>query len=185
MRISSLLAFTLSASSILGVTAHSIQAIQAPDGTVSFEKPPRLLAANTTYKAVNAWGAKYYFTLTLPENAGKPLKQVTIRQVEGGKDIDFQDEVLAFEGVPRNKEKELAVEAVTQDEEAETVSIILESPVSPGKTFTLGLQPGRNPKTPGVYLFRVTAFPAGENPYSLDLGVGRLHFYRNGISLLY
>lgn len=63
MRISSLLAFTLSASSILGVTAHSIQAIQAPDGTVSFEKPPRLLAANTTYKAVNAWGAKYYFTL--------------------------------------------------------------------------------------------------------------------------
>ncbi len=49
-------------------------AIQLQDGTVYFASPPRLVGAATTYNEVYVWGATYYFTLTLPENAGMPLK---------------------------------------------------------------------------------------------------------------
>jgi hypothetical protein len=50
------------------------------DGTVYFNSPPRLVAATTTLKEVNRWGVTYYFTLSVPENAGEPLQSVRITQ---------------------------------------------------------------------------------------------------------
>ena len=63
--------------------AENVQAIQLADGTVSFEKSPRLIGAITTFKASRVWGAKYYFTLNVPEAAGEPLQKVTISQRQG------------------------------------------------------------------------------------------------------
>ncbi|MBD2743372.1 DUF2808 domain-containing protein [Coleofasciculus sp. FACHB-1120] len=164
--------------SICGVLSPSSRAIQLADGTVSFEKPPRLIDATATFDRINVWGATYYFTVSLPENAGEPLGRVTIAQSEGLDKIRFKlDDSEAFEGKPRKKGEKLTLGSVTRDSKTGTVSVTFDPPVPPGKTITIGLEPVRNPFSSGVYLFRINAFPAGEKAYGLDLGVGRLHFY--------
>lgn len=179
MRVSALFGATLAAVvGIWGVAIPSIQAIQLPDGRVAFEKPPRLLEATTTYKEVNVWGATYYFTLSLPENAGEPLGRVTIRQRQGFDDIRFKlKNSEAFEGTPEDDGEKLTLKEVTQDRDGRTISVTFDPPVQPGKTVTIALRPVRNPFTGGAYIFGVTAFPAGEKAYGLELGVGRLQFY--------
>lgn len=185
MRVSTLLAITLNLAGILAIATPPTQAIQTADGTVSFEKPPRLVNVITTYNSANVWGATYYFTLTLPENAGETLQQVTISQRQGVEDIRFRlEDTVAFEGTPNRKGEGLTLQAVTRNDETDVISVIFDPPVPPGKTFTVGLKPRRNPSFGGVYLFGVTAFPAGEKPYGLYLGVGRLHFYRHGCRFL-
>ncbi|MCA1994203.1 MAG: DUF2808 domain-containing protein [Coleofasciculus sp. S288] len=183
MRVSTILKATLALTlSLGGVAIPSSPAVQLADGTVSFEKSPRLINATSTYKETNVWGATYYFTLELPEDAGEPLQRVTINQRQGVEDIDFRlEDSRAFEGTPRNKGERLTLNEVTEDEQTKAISVTFEAPVMPGKTVTIGLRPVRNPWTGGVYLFGVTAFPAGEKPYGLYLGVGRLHFYDNDI----
>ena len=54
-------------------------------------------------------------------------------------------------------------------------TIAFDPPVSPGTTVTVALRAKRNPSG-GVYLFGVTAFPAGERSWGQFLGYGRLHF---------
>lgn len=164
--------------SILGVAVPSSQAIQLADGTVAFEKPPRLVDAETTYNGTSTIGARYYFTLSVPENAGEPLGRVTISQRQGFENIDFElEDTRAFEGKPRRKGEKLAIANVTKDDKTKTISVTFDPPVAPGKTLTVELRPYRNPWTGGVYIFGVTAFPAGEKAYGLYLGVGRLQFY--------
>jgi len=158
----------------------SIQAVKLPDGRVAFEKSPRLTNVITTFNSTSVWGAKYYFTLELPENAGEPLSKVIIQQREGVEAIRFQlEKTLAFEGNHTDKGENLTVKNVTQDEETGEISVIFDQEISPGTTFTVGLKPVKNPDYSGVYLFGVTAFPQGEKPEGLYLGVGRLHFYRS------
>ncbi len=182
MRISTVFGTTLAlAVTVGGIAAPSIQAVQLADGTVSFEKSPRLIEATTTFKETDVWGATYYFTLEVPEDAGEPLGQVTINQRQGFEDIDFDlDDSRAFEGTRWNKGERLTLKEVTEDKETKTISATFDPPVMPGKTVTIGLRSVRNPGTGGVYLFGVTAFPVGEKPYGLYLGVGRLHFYDDG-----
>jgi hypothetical protein len=181
MRVATLFGTTLAlAASIWGITAPLTQAVQSPDGTVSFEKSPRLIGATTTYNQTDVWGATYYFTLELPADAGEPLQQITINQRQGFDQIRFDlEDSRAFEGTRRNKGERLNLTEVTKDAETGAISVTLDPPVAPGTTVTIGLRPVRNPWTGGVYLFGVTAFPAGDKPYGLYLGVGRLHFYDN------
>lgn len=159
--------------------AASTQAVQFPDGTVSFEQAPRLVEATTTIKAVGAWGAKYYFTIELPEEAGEPLQRVTFNLRQGADEIRFRaDDTFAFIGTP-NGDRETLPQVASLDED-ESISVVFEPPIAPGTVFTVGLRPRRNPDLDGVYLFGVTAFPTGEKPYGLYLGPGRLQFYRGG-----
>lgn len=180
MRVSTIFGTTLAAlASFWGVTPQT-QAVQLADGTVSFEKPPNLINVTTTYNETDVWGATYYFTLKLPENAGEPLGRVTINQRQGLDDIRFKlEDSRAFEGTPRKKGEKLTLKEVTKNVETNTISVTFDPPVMPGKTVTIGLSPVRNPWSSGVYIFGVTAFPAGEKPYGLYLGVGRLQFYDN------
>lgn len=153
-------------------------AIQLQDGTVYFAKPPRLVKAVTTRSETNVWSATYYFTLSLSPDAGVPLERVTITKTEGAGDIRYSpEETIAFEGTHRDKGQQLTVGEVAIDKETRSVLVTLNPPVPPGKTVTIGLRPVRNPKNGGIYLFGVTAFPAGEKPYGHFLGYGRLHFY--------
>jgi hypothetical protein len=181
MRVTTVFGITLAASaSIWGLATPLTQAIQLADGIVSFEKPPNLISATTTYNTTYMWGATYYFTLELPANAGEPLQRVTIGQRQGVDDIRFDlEDTRAFEGTPRNKGEKLTLKAVTQDDQTKAISVTFDPPIQPGKTFTIGLRPIRNPSSGGAYIFGVTAFPAGEKPYGLYLGVGRLQFYDN------
>ena len=168
---------TLGLSLAILLTASSTLAVQFPDGTVSFEQSPRLVEAKTTFNNVGAWGAKYYFTIELPSDAGEPLQKVTLNLRQGADDIRFRiDDTFAFIGTP-DGDREKIPQTATIDED-DTISVVFEQPISPGTTVTVGLRPRRNPDLSGVYLFGVTAFPAGEKPYGLYLGPGRLQFYR-------
>ncbi|MGB3512265.1 MAG: DUF2808 domain-containing protein [Microcoleaceae cyanobacterium] len=153
-------------------------AIQLRDGTVYFAQPPRLVKAVTTRSETYVWNAKYYFTLSLSPDAGVPLKRVTITKSEGGGNIRYNpDKTIAFEGTHRDQGQQLTVEKVAIADETNTVSVTFNPPVPPGKTVTIGLRPVRTPKYGGIYLFGVTAFPAGEKSHGHFLGYGRLHFY--------
>lgn len=144
-----------------------------------FRQSPSLLNATTTFSSVRAWGATYYFTIQLPQDAGNSLGKIAIAQREAPDDISFYlDRTVAFEGTHRRKGETINIKSVTQDEETGAIVVDFASPIPAGTTVTIGLKPKRNPDYSGTYLFGVTAVPAGENPYSLYLGVGRLTFYR-------
>jgi hypothetical protein len=156
------------------------QAVQLRDGTVYFVQPPSLVDAITTYNSVYAVGATYYFTISLPENAGEPLQSLTINQHNRVEDIRFElKDSVAFEGKPANRKQKIALKDVVRDRKTGAITLIFDQPVSPGKTITIGLKPWQNPRSGGAYLFGVTAFPAGEKSYGQFLGFGRLHFYNS------
>lgn len=182
MRVSTIFAATLAAlASLWGVAAPSPEAMQLARATVSFKKPINFIGATTTYNETHVWGARYYFTLSVPENAGEALGRVTINQRQGFEDIRFQvEDTRAFEGKPRSKGDKLTLKEVKKDPQSPTISVTFDPPVKPGTTVTIELRPIRNPSVGGVYIFGVTAFPAVENPYGLYLGVGRLQFYEGG-----
>lgn len=161
-----------------GVIPQLTQAAQLRDGTISFVQPPRLVAATTSYKDVNVWNATYYFTIAIPEQAGEPLQKVTINQREGVDNIRFDlEDTRAFVGTRRERGDNIPLGEVTRDKETRTITVVFNPPVTPGKIITIGLRPVHNPRTSGVYLFGVRAFPPGEKTASQFLGYGRLQFY--------
>ena len=160
-----------------GLTIRDLRAVQLADGTVAFAKPPQLLDAITTFRAVRARGSKYYFTLSLPETADEPLQKITVNLRQGADKIDYRlDKTIAAVGKARNRTEEIAVESTTYDVETETVTITFARPIAPGTTFTVGLRPKQNPDFGGTYLFGITAFPAGEKSRGIYLGAARLQF---------
>ena len=161
-----------------GAMSLPSSAVQFPDGTVTFDSSPRIVNVTSTFKAIRIYGAKYYFTIELPPNVGESLQQINIEQRQGEENIGFTlDETMAFMGGPNNKGEEINIGSVIHDPEKNVISIIFSSPIPPGNTFTVGLKPRRNPQFAGTYLFGITAFPTGEKPRGLYLGVGRLQFY--------
>jgi Protein of unknown function (DUF2808) len=168
------------------IVTHQGLTVSLGDGTVYFVAPPRLMGATATFNATNAWGATYYFTLSLPENADEPLQRVTIKQQEGGDDIRYDLEATrAFIGTRRDRKERINLGAVTQNQETQTISVTFDPPVPPGNTVTLALYPKQNPTVSGVYLLGVTAFPPGEKVHGQFLGFGRLHFYRHRGTFLF
>ncbi|MBG1267457.1 DUF2808 domain-containing protein [Nostoc sp. WHI] len=181
MRVATLFGITLSlAIGIGGVAIPVTQAVQLRDGTVYFVQPPKLVSATTTYENVNVWGAIYYFTINVPENAGESLQKVTITQKEGAENIRYDlNDTRAFVGTRDRQEFRLTLGAVTSDRKTQTVTVNFEPPLTPGQTVTIALRPLSNPSISGVYLLGVTAFPVGEKSHGQFLGFGRLQFYSN------
>lgn len=106
-----------------------------------------------------------------------------IQQREGSETIRFTlEKTLAFQGNPDDRGDAIPVEKAVIDPENQEISIHLATPTPPGKTVTIGLKAIQNPDFGGVYLFGVTAFPAGEKARGLYLGVGRFQIYQNGAS---
>lgn len=179
MRVAAVLGISLAISAASwGVAGQLAPAIQLADGTVFFAQPPRLVEATTTQKSTYVWGATYYFTLSLPENAGEPLQQVTVSQTEGTDTLRFDlEDTRSFEGTRWEKGTKLGLGQVTKDPRTGSISVKFDPPLPPGKTVTIGLRPHQNPRYSGIYLFGVTAFPAGQKAHGQFLGYGRLHFY--------
>ncbi len=156
--------------------------VQLSDGTVYFDHPPRLDDVATTRDRAGIVGATYYFTLELPADAGEPLQQIEIQQ-QGGDTVrqrvafDPADS-FAFLGTRGDRTQALTFGNASFDDDTRRLTLTFDPPVSPGTTLTIGIEPDRNPLSEGVYLFGVTAFPAGEASYGQFLGYGRLHFYR-------
>ncbi|MEM8777644.1 MAG: DUF2808 domain-containing protein [Cyanobacteria bacterium P01_G01_bin.49] len=163
------------------LSTASVFALEVGDGLTLFNKSPRLVDTVTTLSRIRVDGAEYYFTLELPENVGEPLQKLIIQQNRGEDKIYFAlDETYAFEGKPINRGNALSIARVKRNLDNNKISIIFEPPIPPGKTFTVGFKPKKNPDISGVYYFGVTAYPFGQNPQGLYLGPGRLQFYQQG-----
>jgi hypothetical protein len=180
-RISSWSAATLITLLGVGAGSHQIaQAVRLSDGKVYFVQPPSLVGASATQIQTTVSGSIYYFTLTVPANAGEPLGQVAIAERDSGtavRDISYRlDRTQAFSGSRHDRGSELPVKQTTFDPQTQTTTVVFDPPVSPGTTVTIALRPHRNPIMDGWYLFGVTAYPAGDNPYGQFLGYGRIQF---------
>lgn len=181
MRIATTLVATLAGTACALGLLGSAQAVSLADGTVYFTAPPRLVGAITTQKSTYVWGATYYFTLRIPENAGEPLQRITIVQRESPDTLRFYaDQTRASEGERYDSSLPIPLGTVIADKETRTISIPFNPPIAPGKTITVGIRPLQNPDSGGVYLFGVTAFPPGDKAYGQFLGFGRLSFYEPG-----
>jgi Protein of unknown function (DUF2808) len=156
------------------------QAVQLQDGKVYFVQPPSLVSAATTERRASSSGASYYFTLNVPADAGEPLQQVEIAQRDGSiqaRLVQFDaEDSRAFVGTRRDRGDDLSLGETTFNRDTQTLSVVFDPPVPPGTTVTLKLQPKRNPRRDGIYLFGVTAYPAGADAHGQFLGYGRLQF---------
>lgn len=168
------LAATLTCCSVVQYSANSIE---LADGTTYFANVPRLENARTTFNTARFFGATYYFTLRIPNDAGEPLQRLMFNQQEGVDRVRFNLQRTRAYADP-NRKQPIEIAKVMADQQG-SISIYFDPPVLPGETVMVGLRPYRNPRTSGVYLFGVTAFPQGEQAHGQFLGYGRLHFYDN------
>lgn len=168
---------------ILGMSAIApsslAQNVQFPANSTFFTgQPPNLVNAATPTSTINWPDAPYYFTFSLPENSVESLGKITIQQQENAETIQFNlSHTKAFRGTQDSQGQSLTFK-VTQDPKTQAIAIVFDPPVSPGTTFSIRLEAVQNPSQSGIYLFNLMAFPAGENPTGLDLGVGRFQFYQ-------
>jgi len=145
---------------------------------VAFRKAPRLLDIYTTFSNISMRNATYYFDVTIPSDAGAPLQKVAIELRQGQEDIYYKlEKTVAYLGTHNRKGEEIALSTVSIDESTGIITVEFANPLPPNSTFTIGLKPKRNPDYDGVYVFGVTVFPQGENPYGLYLGSRNLNFY--------
>lgn len=151
---------------------------ELPNGQSIFDRSPQLIRSAANFEAPGVPRPTYQFTIRVPENAGEPLKAVTISQPENAEKIDFKvNQSMAFIGDSFAGGPALSLASVggEQPSKSNEVTIVFDRPVAPGKTVTVALTAKRNPLPGGIYLFGVTAFPPGENSPGLFLGYGRLH----------
>lgn len=152
------------------------RSVQLDNGTVYFNEPPRLVKVETTDNTVNTQDATYFFNVNIPNTAGETLKQINIAQKKGEVNIQFNlKNIVAFQD--SNRKQRLSLEQVSFDKKTQTISIIFASPVNPGSSVTIGIQPLQNPSESGTYLFGIEAFPQGNKVHGQFLGFGRLEFF--------
>ena len=150
-------------------------------GASFFRNPPWTVDLISYY--MNVWDSQpeYYFTVELPADAGAPLGQLTIQQTRGS-DWQFPfyvEPTSAFLGRPRAEGRKLPL-SVQFDQDSRRFQIRFDPPVPPGSTVTTVLKPWNNPDQADVYLFKVTAWPAGPDPIPAALGYGTLRIYATG-----
>ena len=149
------------------------------EGQTFFSHPPRLVQAVTSDVGIDT-PSTYEFTLTLPENAGQPLKAVTIAQAPNLETVRFNiSNSQAFLGDQAVAGREIPLVSIGNEQPANSgeATVVLAQPVQPGSTVIVALSVERNPKLGGVYEFGVTAYPEGENGRGQFLGYGRINFY--------
>ncbi|MGF1499490.1 MAG: DUF2808 domain-containing protein [Elainellaceae cyanobacterium] len=181
--------FITAATGSLAIGSHAlVQAVQLANGQVYFDRPPRLVDSAVLRDNTTAPNAGYFFSLEVPLDAGEPLQSVAIAQRNGEtftREIEYElDETKAFRGLRRRQGEELPVATTTTwDDETNTALVTFNPPIPPGTDLTIRLEAERNPRRAGIYLFGITAYPAGADPYGQFLGYGRLHFYDSSDSI--
>lgn len=171
---------------VLGVALPSTLAVMPAgavrfrDGRTFFNNPPRLIRSAASFKGNDIPGNTYQFTLRVPEDAGEPLEAVKIQQRPNVDTVRFNPgQTRAFRGDSFAGGPGLSLANIGGPEPARGEEVVVfDPPVAPGSTVTVSLK-GRSPDQGGVYLFGVTAFPAGDQGQGQSLGYGRLHFYQD------
>ncbi|MGB8700025.1 MAG: DUF2808 domain-containing protein [Thermosynechococcaceae cyanobacterium] len=165
-------------SGIMGVSlcVFPAPAVQFGDGTIHFAGVPSLGKVSATDNQAWAWSATYFFTVKMPADASEPLGQILLKQTEGLDTIDFNTK-RTYAYLNGDRRQKVALQSIQNQDD--TLTVQFDPPIAPGTTVTLGLRPYNNPRNGGVYLFGVTAYPAGEKVSSQFIGYGRLQFYEN------
>ena len=162
------------------------QAVQLANGKTYFVQPPRFEGATATHKTAYGWGSTYYFTLTVPENAGESMQAVMIAPEAAPSRARFDIRQTEAVGRLGDRQMRLPLKDVTQDPQTRAITVTFDPPVAPGSQVRIELYAARNPDVGGVYLYGVTAFPTGEQPYGQFLCYGRIQitdrdfFFRRG-----
>lgn len=159
----------------------AIPAIAIPEGQTTFIHSPRLIRAATSHNGAGA-SSTYQFTLSVPKDAGAPIKAVKVMQRSGSENIIFDvSESRAFNGDSFAGGTEVPIASIGGENPSQSGEVVVEfdRPVLPGSTVTVAIKAKRNPTLDGVYSFGVTAYPPGENSQGLFLGDRDLHFDEN------
>jgi hypothetical protein len=144
-----------------------------------FSHPPQLIRAAATQTGVYI-PSTYEFTLTVPQNAGQPLKAVTIVQVESSETVKFDiSDNRAFFGEQLTASSEIRLASIGGNKPSKSgeVTIVFDKPVQPGSTVTVAVSTQKNPSWSNIYLFGVTAYPVGNDALGQFLGYGRINIY--------
>ena len=147
-------------------------------GQTWFSRPPWRVVFRSFYWYVMQTGVEYYFTVTMPEQAGVGLGGLEIQQTRG---VDTQfpfmaERTRAFLGEPRREGPAVPVQA-SFDEVGRRYSLRFPEPPQPGQTITVALRPWHNPSQADTYMFAVQALPAGANPVPASLGFATMPIY--------
>jgi hypothetical protein len=148
-------------------------------GQTFFSHPPLLMRVAASQIGAEI-PATYEFTLTVPEDAGQPLKAVTIAQAANVETVKFDvSNSKAFVGDRLTASSQIQLASVGGEQPANPgeVTIVFAQPVQPGNSVTVVLAAQHNPNWGGVYEFGVTAYPEGNNGRGQFLGYGRINFY--------
>ena len=167
----------LLAAPLVASTAVAGRAVEL-QGQTWFMKPPWKVDFRNYYWYVMQTGGEYYFTLTLPEQAGVGLGGLRIQQTRG---VDRQfplaaERTRAFLGLPRREGPSIPVEA-RFDNQRRLYDLRFPQPPQPGETITVALRPWYNPTQADTYMFSVQALPAGPNPVPASLGFATMPIY--------
>jgi hypothetical protein len=144
-----------------------------------FSHAPELIRAAATQTGVYT-PSTYEFTLTVPQNAGQPLKAVTIVQVENVETVQFDiSDNRAFFGEQLTASSEIRLASIGGNKPSKSgeVTIVFDKPVQPGSTVTVAVSTQKNPSWSNIYLFGVTAYPVGDDSLGQFLGYGRINIY--------
>ena len=162
-------------------------AVQLGDGTTVFTSPPRLDSFTTLDIHTYERRPTYYVTVNLLPEAEESLATLTIQLIEGRfTRLNYRTENIAvFSGTRRDRGAEYPVEMAEYDADTQTLTIHLAEPIEPGKLVTFALELSRNPRWEGVYLYEVTAAPAGDMPRSQRVGTGRIQIYQREFLLFH
>ncbi len=141
-----------------------------------FSHSPKLVATEATYHNPSV-SSTYSFTISVPDNAGQPLKAVTITQKPNFEQINFTvNESRAFASNHFREGERVALSSIGGQSNEGQVTIAFDEPIQPGDTVTLDLKANENPQHGGIYLFGVRAYSEGMDSQGLYLGTARLHF---------
>ena len=176
----SLLALCLVSVACLSTMGLPTTAVQLGDGTTAFNSPPRLEDFVTLDTYTYERRPTYYVTVNLLPEAGESLETLTVSLIEGRfTQLDYRtDNIRVFEGTRRDRGSEYPVATADFDDDSQTLTIRLAEPAEPGQVLTFALDLVRNPRWEGVYLYEVTAAPAGDSPRFQRIGTGRIHIYQ-------
>ena len=161
----------------LQLAAAPVSALEL-DGQTWFTRPPWKVTFTNYYAYVGQTAATYYFTVTLPEQAGAGLGGLVIQQTRGV-DRSFQfapERTRAFVGLPRREGAAIPVQAAFNPQERR-ITVQFPQPPQPGQTITVALKPWNNPFQADTYMFGVQALPAGPNPVAASLGFATMQIY--------
>ena len=178
--VAALVATVAGSTALIPTTVRFTPAARALElrGQTWFVSPPWKVEFRNYYWYVMQSGGEYYFTLTLPEQAGAALGGLEIQQTRG---VDTQfpfmaERTRAFVGLPRREGPAIPVQAVFHAA-SRRVSVSFPEPPQPGQTITVALRPWYNPSQADTYMFAVQALPAGPNPVPASLGFATMPIY--------